>query len=126
MLKVKKVYANSETDNAIIIGNNLSTIEKEELLDICSRWKNMFLLGYPHHSAKRKLSAKAGIIYEKWAGSPKVCISYIPKTLDCGDLSIQLLFSSTSQRTETERLYFIQLFQQNVIEEIEFLQTQNT
>ena len=125
---VKKVYVENGNDNAIIIDGNLSTITREEILDICSRWKNMFLFGYPHHSKKRKLSAKAGIIYEEWKDSPKVCISYIPSQLENGGLSIKLLFSNTSPRlhSEEEITYLISLFQQNVIEEIESLQLQNT
>lgn len=125
MIKVKKVYVNDENDNAIVIDGSLSNVEREEVLDMCSRWKNMFLFGLPHHATKRKLSAKAGIIYKKWTESPKVCISYIPKQLKNGDLAIKLLFSSTSKkRAKAERLYFIQLFQQNIIEEIESLQPQ--
>ena len=123
MIKVKKIYVNSENDNAIVIDGNLSDVAKEEVLDICSRWKNMFLFGLPHHAAKRKISAEAGIIYDKWKDSPKVCISYLPRQLENGDLAIKLLFSNTSTppRSEQEVVYFISLFQQHVAEEIESL-----
>lgn len=120
---IKKVFVNSGDDNAIIIDGNLSDVTKEEILDICSRWKNMFLFGYPHHAEKRKLSAQAGIIYKKWADSPKVCISYIPQQLENGDLSIKLLFSNTTKQSDQEIVYLISLFQQHVVEEIESLNT---
>ena len=125
MIKVKKVYVNDENDNAIVIDGSLSNVEREEVLDMCSRWKNMFLFGLPHHATKRKLAAKAGIIYEKWKDCPKVCISYIPMERD-GNLVIKLLFSETSEKphTEEEVGYLISLFQQNIIEEIESLQPQ--
>ncbi len=118
---VKKVFVNDE-DNGIVIGGDLSVTAKEEILDICSRWKNMFLFGLPHHATKRKLAAKAGIIYEKWKDCPKVCISYIPMERD-GDLVIKLLFSETSEEphTEEEIEYLISLLQQHIIEEIETL-----
>lgn len=120
---VKEVYINSSNDNAIILDGNPSTVVKEEILDICSRWKNMFLFGYPHHAKKRRMSAKAGIIYDEWLDSPRVCISYIPKQLENGNLSIKLLFSNTSPRKHSEKeiIYLISLFQQKVIEEIESL-----
>lgn len=120
---IKEIYANSENDNAIVIDGNLSTVVREEILDICSRWKNMFLFGFPHHATKRKISAEAGIIYDKWEDSPKVCISYLPRQLENGDLVIKLLFSNTSTppRSEQEVVYFISLFQQHVAEEIESL-----
>lgn len=120
---VKKVYVNNGDDNAIVIDGDLSVVVREEILDICSRWKNMFLFGYPHHAKKRKISAEAGIVYDEWKDSPRVCISYIPSQLENGDLSIKLLFSNTSAspHSDQEINYLISLFQQHVIEEIESL-----
>ena len=61
-MEIKKVFVEDGNDNGIIIdGSNLSTVVKEEILDACSRWKNMFLFGYPHHEEKRIISAEAGI-----------------------------------------------------------------
>lgn len=121
-MEIKKVFVEDGNDNGIIIdGSNLSTVVKEEILDACSRWKNMFLFGYPHHEEKRIISAEAGITYEYWAESPGVCISYLPKQLENGDLLISCLFSNTTHRScsEDEKALLISLFQQNVIEEIQ-------
>lgn len=122
VIMVKSVYVKDE-DNGIVLDSGLSITAREEVLDVCSRWKNMFLIGYPHHSNKRKLSAKAGIIYKKWEDCPKVCISYLPMERENGDLVIKLLFSNTSKepRTKKEIDYLISLFQQYVVEEIEAL-----
>lgn len=119
---VKKIYLNDE-DNGIVISGDLSITAREEILDVLNRWKNMFLLGYPHHSAKRKISAKAGIIYKKWTDCPKVCITYLPVQCSDGDLVIKLLFSNTDKtpRTKEEINYLISMFQQYVAEEIEAL-----
>ncbi|MEE0887934.1 MAG: hypothetical protein U0L97_01820 [Candidatus Saccharimonadaceae bacterium] len=119
---VKKVYLNDE-DNGIVISGDLSITAREEILDVLNRWKNMFLLGYPHHSAKRKISAKAGIIYKKWTDCPKVCITYLPVQRSNGDLVIKLLFSNTDKtpHTKEEIDYLISMFQQHVVEEIEAL-----
>ena len=119
---VKKVCV-KENDNEIVISGDLSITAREEILDVCSRWKNMFLFGLPHHATKRKLAAKAGIIYKKWADCPKVCISYVPVERSNGDLIIKLLFSNTdtAPHTEKEIDYLISLFQQDGVEEIESL-----
>ncbi len=119
---VKNVYV-KDNDNGIVLDGGLTITAREEILDVCSRWKNMFQFGYPHHSAKRKLSAKAGIIYKRWADCPKVCISYLPIQRSNGDLVIKLLFSNTSKEPHTQKEieYLISLFQQHVIEEIEAL-----
>ena len=119
---VKKIYLNDE-DNGIVISGDLSITAREEILDVLNRWKNMFLLGYPHHSAKRKISAKAGIIYKKWTDCPKACITYLPVQRSNGDLVIKLLFSNTDKtpRTKEEINYLISMFQQYVAEEIEAL-----
>ena len=125
-MEIKKVFVEDENNNGIIIdGSNLSTVVKEEILDACSRWKNMFLFGYPHHEEKRIISAEAGIRYEHWAESPGVCITYLPKQLENGDLLISCLFSDTTSRphSKDEKALLISLFQQHVIEEIEKITT---
>ena len=129
-IRVKKVYVEEKEDgtinNAIIIdGSELSDVAIEEILDICSQHKNLFLFGYPHHKEKRMIAAHAGLIYQKWQDSPRVCIAYTLKKLSDGDLAIELLFSNTSPRVRSQReiAQLLSLFQQNVLESIEALNT---
>lgn len=101
---------------------NITNEEKEKLLTILHKHKHLFLDGFPHgKKTRRELKKKAGIVYEKWKDSPEVCITYYLTSTNDGLEIVSMignLDDAAKKYTQTELFHFMQLWQQDVIDEI--------
>ena len=101
---------------------SLTDNEKERILAICHKHKHLYLDGYPHGKKTRhELRKKGGIKYEKWIGTPQVCITYLLMPTDIGfiiESIIGNLDETSNIYTQRELFLFMQNWQQDVVEDI--------
>ena len=114
---IKITSVNGETLTFVVKGD-LSVDDKEKILEICLKYKKLYMDGYPHGRDKRLILAKAGVIYTEWEGSPHVTICYLPKTLPDG-LEITALPSAKKGKSTPELHRIAQQWQQDVVDAIE-------
>lgn len=113
---IKITNVNGEALTFVVKGD-LSNNDKEKILEICLKYKKLYMDGYPHGRDKRLKLAKAGVIYTEWEGSPHVTICYLPKTLPDG-LEITALPSAKKGKSAVELQLIAQKWQQDVIDAI--------
>ena len=117
-MSIRVTSVNGENLTFIVEGN-LSSKDRERIMEICHQTKNLYMEGYPHGRPKRQKLAKAGIIYKKWEECPGVTICYLPKKLKNG-LQITALPSAEKGKSEAELHRLAQQWQQDVVDAIEF------
>ena len=115
----------SITPDAIIIdGTDKNNQARENILGVCHKYKHLYLDGYPHgKKTRRRLYDKAGIVYQKWEESPKICIMYrlVPDE-SAGKILIKAFIANleetSSKYTKRELSLFLQQWQQSVADEV--------
>lgn len=92
----------------------------QKIMDICHKYKHLYKEGFPCGRKTRKETKKR---MKKWMNCPEICFTYLI-TNDTKDhnLAIHVLVSNTEdvrkRYSESEIEYFMQMYTQDVADEI--------
>lgn len=94
--------------------------EVQQIMDICHKYKHLYKEGYP---CGRKTRKKQEQQTERWVDCPEICFTYLITNDNAKHhLVIRVLVSCTKsllkKYNETEIEYFMQMFTQNIADEI--------
>lgn len=111
-------------DNCINIdGIDINAEAIEKVMNICHKYKHLYLDGYPHGRGTRKKLAETGVVFKKWRNSPHICISYIIRKSSENGLSIEAIVANKekikNKYSDEELRLFLYNWQQDVAENIE-------
>ena len=92
----------------------------QKILDICHKWKHMYMEGYPCGRTTRKQSKTR---FKRWGSHPGICFTYLlTDDNEKHNLAIHVIISDMQKLrkkySEREIMYYAQMYLQNVADEI--------
>ena len=92
----------------------------QKIMDICHKFKHLYMEGYPCGRKTRKNAKKR---YKKWVDCPEICFTYLVTNDNAShNLAIHVLVSDIQsllkRYTEKEIEYYIQMFTQDIADEV--------